>query len=297
MPITEQQRIERRKFLGSSDAAAVLGLDRYRSPADVFYDKTGQIIASGTPHNDDAVEVGNFCERAVIDWFAKKRKLKILVNDGTVDTRRIHANGIMAANFDALVDGDPTQAIEAKTTGVVSRYIDEEWGETETDQVPERIALQCQHQMAVLPELRVIWVPVLMGGVGLRHYRIERNEDLIKDLTAAEEYFWHNHVAKMIPPAELPSLETLKKIRREPNKTVWIDDALVEAYNTAAAANKVTEAAKEEAQKALINALGDAESGEYSNGLVNYFLQERKEYMVPAGSYRKLTFKKAKVKK
>lgn len=288
MPITDLKRQKRKKFIGSSDAAAVLGLDPYRAPIDVYYDKTFNIISNGSSHND-AIEVGNWCEDAVLKWFSDKHNLSIIRNQF-----RVHDNGIMAANIDALVKNDPTQAIEAKTTGIISRYIGEEWGEVETDQVPERIALQCQHQMAVIPTLQTVWVPVLMGGIGLRHYRVERNEEMIRDLTMIEEAFWRDHVEKMTPPGGMPSLDTLKHIKRKPNKTVDLSDALVELYMKASDDAKAAADAKEEMQKALINALGDAECGKCTYGTYNYLMQSRKEYTIPAGQFRKLTFKKAK---
>lgn len=295
MPITEIQREERKKYLGSSDCAAVMGLDPYRSPMDVYLDKTNQIQASGFDANNDAIDVGNFLEEGVLNWFGTKYGMRLILNDAQNSNRRLHENGIMAANFDAFVDGDPTQAVEAKTHAVISNFISEEWGEVETDEVPERIALQCQHQMAIVPSIKTIWVPVLLGGVGLRRYRIERNDEIISNLEEVETNFWKKNVQALVPPeGSIPSIESIKKLKRIPNKTVTISTNFVEDFLAAKEVAKQAEDILEEKKLLLLAALGDAESGISQLGEITYFLRERKAYQVSAGSYRQLQFKKSK---
>jgi len=293
MPITAKQAQKRKRYLGSSDAAAVLGLNPFRSAADVYHDKVGDIVATGLDHSNDAIEVGNAVENAVLNWFAKKQDLSLVKNQF-----RVHDNKVMASSFDALVKDDPTQAVEAKTTGITGRYVASEWGEVETDAVPEYIALQCFHQMAVLPDVRLIWIPVLMGGVGLRFYRIERNDELIKDLTEAELGFWHDNVLKRVPPEDsLPSLRTLKQLRREPEKVIELEEALVQRWLCDRDNARIYNKLKETTERELLTALGDAEAGECSLGRLTYFESQRKPYTVPATSFRRLYFKKAKEKK
>jgi len=295
MAITKDQREQRKKFLGSSDAAAVVGVDPYRTPLDVWYDKTGKLEPTGAEPANDAIDVGVFCERAVLDWFSAKQKIQLITNENGNDTRRVHENGIMAANFDALIEGDATQAVEAKTTGVVSNYIGEQWGEVGTSEVPDRVALQCQHQMAVLPTLQIMWVPVLMGGVGFRLYRVERNEDLIQNLTACEVAFWKNHVETNLAPEGLAaSIDTFKKLIRIPEKSVEIPDAIVAAWIEAKDAVKQAEQTKKETELLLLAAIGDAELGKSGMGEVSYFTRTRKAYAVAEGKYRQLVFRKAK---
>jgi predicted phage-related endonuclease len=297
MPITSAQKELRRKFLGSSDAAAVLGMDHFRTPLDIFLDKTGQIQPTGIEPENDAMDIGNFLEAGVLNWFGSKKKLPLILNDETDRNRRLHANGIMAANFDAFVDGDPTQAVEAKTHGVVSEFISEDWGEVETDQVPERVALQCYHQMAVVPTVQTIWVPVLLGGVGLRHYRIDRNQELIANLEQAEVKFWREHVETGIPPEGLPSsMDTFKKLRRVPQKSVVLPDELVGNWLQAKEALKRAEDEKEQKELLVFAALGDAEEGTSAYGKLTYFLNKgRASYTVEAKPpFRQQYFKKAK---
>lgn len=288
--ITEYQRANRRKYLGSSDAPAIVGVSPWRNRSDVYWDKIRPPSDNESKPESDAIIVGQMCERAVLDWFAKETGKKIIKNQS-----RVHDNGIMAASFDALVVGDGTEAVEAKTTGVTSRLNVEEWGEVGTDEVPNYIIIQCQHQMAVLPELKTVWVPVLLGGVGFRMYRIERNLQLIEHLEKTESEFWNAHVqAKIAPADDLPCMETIKRIIRTPQKTVRLADELVITWLEAKEIASQADKAKDEAQRAVLAALGDADGGECSLGMLTYYQQERKESIIPASTFRVARFKKLK---
>jgi putative phage-type endonuclease len=288
MPITQEQLLERKKFIGSSDSAAILGICPFKSPVDVYMDKLG--LVENKLNESDAIQIGNELEGAVLNWFAKKQGFKLLLNQ-----RQVHANGIMAANFDALVDGDPTQALEAKTHAVVSNWISDEWGEVETDQVPERIAIQCQHQMAVIPTIQTVWVPVLLGGVGLRHYKVNRNPELIAHLEEVNVHFWKEYVEKHIPPEGYQaSLESLKSLKRVPNKVVTVPDMIVEEWLEAKANVSAAEKIKKEKEKNLLSLFEDAEAAKCGLGDITYYEINRKGFTVEPTSYRQLSFKKQK---
>lgn len=290
MPITERQREMRRKYLGSSDAPAIAGVNPWRNAADVYWDKIKPPSDRDSEPKNDAVIVGNLCEKAVLDWFEKEAGEKIRRNQS-----RVHSNKIMAANIDALMVGKP-EIVEAKTSGITSYFDKEAWGEPGTDEVPDYVIVQCHHQMAVLgEEYRVAWVPVLLGGVGFRMYRIERSDQLVGSLESIEVDFWRSYVEpKVVPPNNLPTIETIKRIDRTPSKVVSIADTLVENWIKTRELASTAEKEKKEAQRALLAALGDAEAGECSFGTVTYFEQNMKERIIPECSYRVARFKQNK---
>lgn len=285
--ITEFQKNQRQFYIGSSDAPSIVGVNPWRSAADIYWDKVQPKVEDDS---NEAMEIGTLCESGVLSWFQKETGKKILRNQ-----RRVHQkNKIMSASFDALVV-DSVEAVEAKTTGILNPFNKGEWGEPGTDEVPEHIIVQCQHQMAVLPELKIVWVPVLMGGVGFRLYKIERNDDLISDLEKIEMDFWNDYVDKKIPPPDnLPTIDTIKRLRREPNKTVSIEDGLVLRWLEAKKKSSLADKEKDEAQRAVLAAIGDAEAGDCSLGRVTYFAQTSKEKIIPASSYRVARFKETK---
>ena len=287
--ITEEQRLERRKYLGSSDAPSILGVNPWKNASDVYWDKINPPSENESAPTSEAIIIGNLCEGAVLDWFSMETGKKILKNQ-----QRVHVNQVMAANFDALVVGEE-EAVEAKTTGIITPFDREEWGEPGSDEVPDRVIVQCQHQMAVLPQIKIVWVPVLLGGVGFRLYQINRNDEFIKSIEEIEVDFWNRYVKeRVVPPDNSPTIGTIKKIKRIPEKVVPLEDTVVEAWIKAKEAKGVAEKAEEEAKRAVLAALGDAEAGECSLGTVTYLEQKKKEYVVKASTYRVARFKERK---
>ena len=67
MPITTGQREQRKLYLGSSDSAAIVGLNKWKSAGDVFIEKTQDL-----PERDmgEAALIGTLCEDACLQWFA-----------------------------------------------------------------------------------------------------------------------------------------------------------------------------------------------------------------------------------
>jgi len=264
MPITDKQREQRRKHLGSSDMAAVMGLSVYANPADVYHHKIGDIVESEGEQDSPAIEVGNWLEPSLLDWGAHRLGVKIRKNQ-----RRV--KGIFAANIDALVVGKPW-LLEAKTTGVTNSFFKgEEWGQEMTAEVPVHVLVQTHQQMYVA-DLEVAFVPALVNGRGFQMFRVDRNESLIRDVVRAGERFWQ-HVENRVRPEETPSLDTLKVLVREPAKEVDLTDDVVNEFLISKENKRIAEARYKEAQRALIAALGDAEVGNSNVARVTYFEQ------------------------
>lgn len=253
--ISELQRETRKQYAGSSDAAAICGIDPYRSAGDVYLEKTGQ--AEGFAGNTNT-ERGNLLEPVLLTWAEQK-----LGSPLSRDQMCVDASGLLCTNFDALIGGDAS--VEAKTATDAM-----EWGDEGTDQIPERHVVQAHHGFACRPSLRVCWVPVLLPGyrsLDFRMYRVDRNDELADAIAERCGHFMLHHVKLGIPPDDFkPSLEVLKRVRRKLNKVVPIADALVDRYIAAKAAAKQADDDAEEAQAAVIAALGDAEGGTFGDG-------------------------------
>lgn len=266
MPITTEQRELRRKYIGSSDAAAIMGLDPLRSPVDVYWSKTVDLPEEKKP----AFDLGNRLEDVICEWAADRLAVQIERN-----VWRTHDDGIRAANLDAIVVGRP-EAFEAKfsTEGGL-------WGEEGSDEVPERVLLQAQHQIAVAGLDRV-WVPALLAGPferpQFRLYCVNRHEELIEAITEQELAFWTEHVIPGVPPDgdSVPPLQVLKTLRRTTDVVDLDDEAAADWLTLERAREAVTKAekAKDMAMKAVIGRLGQAEAGRLPDGtLLTYFEQ------------------------
>lgn len=287
--ITTEQREARKRYIGSSDAAAVLGLDPYRSASDVWLEKTGRVDDF---EGNENTERGNLLEPVVLAWAKKK------IGEFTSDVMMIAPCRLLAANFDGLqpIFGGVQEGfvVEAKTSNNAG-----EWGDEGTDQVPDRVIAQAHHQMFVAgPSMRLTYVPVLMPGFrsfDFKMYRVERNDILGNELADRCRDFMRKYVQTDTRPDDFrPGLEILKRMRRVPNKSVELPDVLVDNFILARAAKKQAEEECEAAQAALLAELGDAEHGSYSKGYVTYLQTTRKAYEVKETTFRTLRLKAGK---
>jgi putative phage-type endonuclease len=286
--ITPEQRELRRKYVGSSDAPALFGLDPYRTAADVWLSKTGRVEDGETTEAQDR---GNLLEPAVLDW--AEREIGEWFARGS-----FLASGHLCANFDGIHDGPGRTVspflVEAKTTTKA-----DEWGEPGTDEVPERVIVQVHHQFVVAGhDFRVAYVPVLMplfGRFDFRMYEVRRDDALAEAVAARGREFMERYVLKDTPPPDvLPNLDVLRRVRREPGKVVQVADELVDAWQAERAARLEAEKREAEAQRALLAALGEAEAGDFGRGRVTYLETKRKAYAVEETTYRTLRVKKGR---
>ena len=187
----------RKQGIGSSDAAAAVGLNPYKSQLELWLEKTGR--DSSLPkldHNDEESPAywGNILEPIVATHYTKRSGHRV---------RRINAVlqhpdpklPWMLANIDREVIGaDDVQILECKTAGINGARL---WKEG----VPEYVQLQVMHQLAVTGK-QAADVAVLLGGQNLEIHRIERDESMIARLIDLERLFWDYVVGDTPPPAD-----------------------------------------------------------------------------------------------
>jgi putative phage-type endonuclease len=298
--ITKRQLELRKKSIGASDVAAILGLSPYRSAYDVWLEKTGKLEERNT--ESPAMEAGNAFEDAVLK-FAEKELGKIRRN-----VWKSHKQLPLHAALDAqcVENGNP---VEAKTAGLFS-YVGNEWGEAGTDQVPEQYLIQAQVQLGVTGR-EVCHMPAFIGGRGFQMYHIQRNQALIDVIYQRVKDFWMNHVVTNIAPDQSePSLEIAKTMKREPGKLTVIAPDLIAKWKDAQITAKTAKEQEDQTKAAIMAALGDAEASKMSEvGQVTYLQQtklsldiERMKEEAPEvyktfaveSKYRVLRFKKNK---
>lgn len=185
----------RNKGIGSSDAAAVAGLDPYKTALDVYLDKVGEREPTGNLPDDPQMRWGLLLEPAIgraytLDTGIELRRPK---------PAKHPVFPFMGATADFIGDDPESKTefiVEAKSA---SLHMAKVWGEPGSDFIPERTIMQVQHQLAVY-DLDRADVAVLIAGSDFRIYTIRRNDSLIVDLVNMEEEFWTNHVERRIPP-------------------------------------------------------------------------------------------------
>lgn len=171
--------------IGSSDAAAAVGLSPYKSPLALWLEKTNRKPPEDISEKE-AVFWGSTLEPILAAVYQQRTGNKV---------RRVNAvlqhptQSFMLANLDRSVGYDGI--LEIKTASYHSAPL---WEET----VPEAYQCQVLHQLAVTGKA---WadVAVLIGGQDFRIYRIERDEEKIFALIDLETGFWQC-VTDDVPP-------------------------------------------------------------------------------------------------
>jgi predicted phage-related endonuclease len=140
-------------------------------------------------------------------------------------------------------------------------------------------------------------VPALLAGRGFCLFVVPYNEPLADAISEAELDFWTSYVVPKIPPPDdyAPSIESLKRMKRQPGKVVPLEYAYVTRWQDASEQRKAAEKAEKEAMAAMLAKLGDAEAGECEGmGTLTYLEQTRKSYVSPESTYRVPRWKGAK---
>lgn len=283
MAITEQQKQDRRKYLGSSEAATVLGLNPFETLADLWLKKTGRVVDD--PPND-AMIAGNMLEPVLLRYAAEQLGQELLPARMIVEP-----SGHLCANIDGELSGNVI--VEAKHTGLTDG-----WGEPGTGEVPPNVAVQVSHQMfcaGAAYELAVIPVALIVGRrLKFQIFNVPRDASVVQGVAEQGMEFMDKYVRRDIRPDDFhPSLSLLAKVKRTANKTVTLDSALFDALILAQAARKAAADAEDEAKAALLAAMEDAVAAVSNGGRhsVTYYQRTRKSYVVKESTFPVLCIK------
>ena len=186
---------QRRHGIFATDAATVTGRSPFASP----WDKYQELQGTTAPRvATERMEWGNLLQPLVGAAWARKKGRKVRACPWTYWLEE----GIGSHyDFDVIPEkGQPvTEILEVKTASV---YAQREWGEQDTDQVPEAYALQAQHEIMCRPGVVRCHLAVLIGGQKLQTYVVERDEELIEDLLRIERTALSNARAGIPPPMD-----------------------------------------------------------------------------------------------
>jgi putative phage-type endonuclease len=200
--LVDTRRLDRAEWLevrktgiGGSDAAAAVGLSPYKSPLELWLEKTGRDAALQKPDPTDTTEPvywGTLLEPIVAAAYTRQTGNRVRKINAVLQHP---AHPFMLANLDREVVGaSGVQILECKTAGEHGAWL---W----RDGVPEHVQLQVQHQLAVTGK-QAADVAVLLCGQRLAVHRIVRDDELIGRLIRLEARFWEYVTQDTPPPAD-----------------------------------------------------------------------------------------------
>lgn len=287
--LTAEQIKERVNYLGASDAAAVLGLSRYKTPLMVWAEKTGAVAPDDISHKLP-IKVGNALEDLVCDLFTEETGKKLY---RVKETLKHPAYPFLAVNLDRRVVGEDA-IFEAKTASV---YKADEW---DNGEIPQEYLIQVLHALAVTGR-KYAYIAVLIGGNQKFIWkRVDRDEDVINSIIAQECDFWLKFVEPKVMPSTVTSEDSpiLSKLFNKPTPDKMVLDSTADTIAgdiklLEEQANKLNnEVARLKNQLRLM--IGNYSVGETSNYTITWKEQTKKAYQVPESTNRVLRIVKKK---
>ncbi len=265
----DQWREVRRQYLGGSDAAPAIGRSKYRTPADVYFDKAEGVRTEETEPMRRGLEL----EPLVAHLY--KQRYPHDLGPSVFIASQDHP--WMAATPD-ITDKTDACLVQLKTSSTYNRdtFGDPERGDLT---IPGDYMIQVQHEMAVCkaPENRLAVLfaseevframrilikagrpfdDVLKAADGAYEFQvfpIMRNDTMIQDIIESERRFWEDHVQAKVPPPDASHPQRTDDIREAADAEVALCEKARQAYRQL----KLAEARWQEYKSALTQAIGD----------------------------------------
>jgi putative phage-type endonuclease len=272
--LSEADLLARRNTLGSSEIAAVAGVNPYASAHNVWLAKVhGQEF-----EGNERTMLGNILEPTVLAIYANRYCVTLKKGVYTIGPEPW-----MAATPDSTIVESGGLA-EAKVVGLRSLWM---WGPgntdtTESDAVPLHYLCQTQWQMLVTGAPFVDICALL--GTELRNYRIRPSAEVQSRLLSRGRDFWERYVLTRTPPpadASEGAREMLKRLYPQSEaEAVAATPELEQLAEQLRAARELLESAKEQKQLAenlLKERLKDARGAHGAGWRIRYTTQRDKK--------------------
>lgn len=175
---------ERRTGIGGSDAAAAVGLSKWKTPLELYLDKRGEL----TTTENEPMHWGHLLEPVIRQEYSNRTCRTVVVPSGIIRHPSVEF-ALMTPDGIA----DESRVLQVKTARTA-----EGWGEPGSAEIPQEYLIQVNHEMFVTG-LPVADVAVLVGGSDFRIYEVPADAELQTMLIEQERQFW-NRVVACLPP-------------------------------------------------------------------------------------------------
>ena len=223
---------DRRKSIGGSDIAAILGLSPWRTPVDVWLEKTSE---EPIPEKEGIqLRFGHFAEEFVAQEYSRKtgrrvqKHNKVLIHPeypyltGNVD-RLVIPQGAKIAAHHGKIRTD--RLLECKTA---SAFMAGSWGESGTDEIPLYYMAQI-HWYMMLTGCMWADVAVLIGNSDFRHYSIPADFMVQEMMVKRAVHFWEECVIGGGLPQSITSEDVLKLYPQSKAKAIEATESVLRA--------------------------------------------------------------------
>lgn len=227
---------KRKQGIGGSDAPAVCGVSPWKSPYQVWVEKTGN--ADEHPVEEtEPMYWGKALEPAIRQRYADQTGRTVIVPKDIL----VHPkHDWMIGSLDGLATD---RVLEIKTSRTLQG-----WGEPGSDEIPDFYRIQVEHYM-MITKLTLTDVAALIGGSDFRIYTVEADPVLQELILEREAQFWEL-VKKGTPPEPTAFSDIKSRYRISKAVPIQATDLVIVAIEQLKKVKELT--AEEEKYKAII---------------------------------------------
>ena len=167
---------ERRKGIGGSDVAAILGLSPWKTPYRVYQEKRKEV---DDWQGNESTDWGKRMEPAIRQWYSDQTGRSVRLPDKIMYNEKYP---FMLASLDGFTDDRRIVEIKTARSGKA-------WGEPGTNEIPDYYAVQCHHYM-IVTGYEVTDLPVSIGGGSPVLYEVPADKEITEMIIEAEVKFW-----------------------------------------------------------------------------------------------------------
>ena len=206
--------MDRSKTIGASEIGAILGINPYMTPADVWMVKT---LRKPEFAGNEATERGLILEPAIASWFAKQSKYKIDASQvRQFASRYCSATPDFTYEFDDPNKGKVFGLLETKSTGMRINY---------SENIPEYWFLQGVFQCAVVGNVTEFTIAYLCGGLNFGAETYAYDAEFGKQLLEFADEWYEQHVIADVAP-EPKTAEDVKKLYKQTTQGIEASDTV-----------------------------------------------------------------------
>lgn len=237
---------ERRKGIGGSDVAAILGLSPWKTPYRVYQEKRKEIDDwKGNAQTD----WGTRMEPVLRQWYSDTTGRVVRVPDKIIKSNKYP---FMLASLDGFTDDK--RVVEIKT----ARH-GKDWGEPGTNEIPDYYAVQCHHYM-IVTGYEVTDMPVSIAGGSPALYEVPADKEIAEMIIEACASFWQR-VQAGDPPDPVTYADAVQRYGKSTSTgSVMANDlivSLIERLRTTREKMDELKATEETIKSEIISYLGD----------------------------------------
>jgi len=167
---------ERRKGIGGSDVAAIMGLSPWKTAYQVYREKRKEVEDWG---GNSLTDWGKRMEPAIRQWYSDETGRDVRLPDKIMYHPQ---HPFMLASLDGFTDDGRVVEIKTARSG-------KDWGEPGTNQIPDYYAVQVHHYMTITG-FQVADIPVSIAGSSPSLYIVEADKEISEMIIEACAKFW-----------------------------------------------------------------------------------------------------------